>query len=53
MKTIQKTDELDIEKIEMIKKIAHPNIIKYYDNFTIPSVSFQLIIEYCEVYNLN
>jgi serine/threonine protein kinase len=52
MKTIdihEHGDQFDLEKIELIKQLSHPNIIKYYDCFLVPGVSYNLIIEYCEV----
>ena len=48
MKTIPNWD-FDDQKIEIIKKIAHPNIMKYYDSFRTHQTVFHLIIEFCEV----
>lgn len=47
MKSIFEID-FDSEKIENIKRLSHPNIMKFYDSF-FDSATFHLIVEHAKV----
>ena len=52
MKRVVDPDERSYTEVEMLKKLNHPNIVKYLTSYTNESNDLCIIMEYCKIGDL-